>query len=292
MEWLQRMKDAMDYMEARMEEKLDIEAVARVACSSPFHFQRMFSMVTGVTVGEYLRKRRLSLAAQELASSQAKVIDVALKFGYDSPESFAKAFRKAHGITPSEARQPGAKLKAFPRISFHLSLRGEKEMEYRIIERGAFEVAGISFVTTCKDGENHRAIPKFWQENNANGTTARLAAQAPNHETLGICMEFNHADDTLRYMIASEVAPVAAADGSLGNSFETRTIPAATWAVFTSVGPMPHAIQDVWQRIFQDWFPSSNYEHAGGPEFELYPDEDPSGEDYRCEVWIPIKPKA
>ncbi|TYP75437.1 AraC family transcriptional regulator [Paenibacillus methanolicus] len=286
MEWLQRMKDAMDYMESRMEEKLDIEAAARVACSSPFHFQRMFSMITGVTVGDYLRKRRLSLAAQELASTSAKVIDVSFKYGYDSPESFAKAFRKAHGITPSEARQPGAKLKAFPRISFHLSLRGEKEMEYRIIERGAFEVAGVSFVTSCKDGENHRAIPKFWQEHNANGTTAKLAAHSPRHETLGICMDFNHADDTLRYMIAAEVGEAPEV------GFETLTIPASTWAVFTAIGPVPDAIQDVWQRIFQDWFPSSNYEHAGGPEFELYPDEDPTSPDHRCEIWIPIKPKS
>lgn len=128
MEWLVRMKDALDLMERKMEEQLDIGEIAKVAYSSPFHFQRMFHMLTGVTVAEYIRKRKLTLAAQELAISSAKVLDVALKYGYDSPESFSKAFRKLHGITPSAAREPGAQLKAFPRISFHLSLKSSGMM--------------------------------------------------------------------------------------------------------------------------------------------------------------------
>ncbi|MBB3110809.1 AraC family transcriptional regulator [Paenibacillus phyllosphaerae] len=286
MEWLLRLKEAMDYIESRMEEKLDIEAVASVACSSPFHFQRMFSMVTGCTVAEYVRRRKLTLAAQELASSSAKVIDVALKYGYESPESFAKAFRKAHGITPTEAREPGVVLKAFPRITFHLSLKGDQEMEYRIIERPAFTVVGKTYEVSCKDGENHRLIPTFWAACGQDGTIDKLAALSPKHETLGICMDFRHPEERFTYMIGAESSAPLTDDG-----FVAREIPAATWAVFTSTGPMPHAIQNLWGRIFQEWFPSSSYEHAGGPEFELYPDEDPNAGDYKCEVWIPIKPK-
>lgn len=143
MEWLNKMMDAINYMEMNMEGQLDIKDIAKAACSSPFHFQRMFHMMTGFTVAEYIRNSKLTLAAQELAIlSNIRVIDVALKYGYDSPESFAKAFRRAHGITPSAARGPGANLKAFPCISFHLSLKGDKDMDYRIIQKEAFKVIG------------------------------------------------------------------------------------------------------------------------------------------------------
>lgn len=110
MEWLLRMKEAIDLMESTMEKRMDIEQIARAAHSSPFHFQRMFHMLTGMTMAEYTRKRKLTLAAQELAMTSAKVLDVALKYGYDSPESFSKAFRKIHGISRSEARLPGVSL--------------------------------------------------------------------------------------------------------------------------------------------------------------------------------------
>lgn len=142
MEWLNRMRDALDYMERHMTEPVNMDEIAKAACSSPFHFQRMFNLLTGVTVAEYIRKRRLTLAAQELAMTPVRVLDVALKYGYDSPEAFAKAFRKAHGITPSAAREPGTVLKAFPRLSFHLSLKGDKEMDYRIVHKEVFKVVG------------------------------------------------------------------------------------------------------------------------------------------------------
>ncbi|GGH09385.1 AraC family transcriptional regulator [Paenibacillus segetis] len=286
MEWLIRMKDALDYMESKMEDNLNIDDIAKVAFSSPFHFQRMFYMITGVSVADYIRRRRLTLAAQELAISKVKVLDVALKYGYDSPESFAKAFRKAHGISPSTAREPGIQLKAFPRLSFHLSLKGDKEMDYKIVEKEEFTVVGKSVDFTTKDGENLRGIPLFWQEVNTDGTSDKLAKIGVNKDVLGICKDMNYAQETFSYWIAVEVGPDTDPQG-----YATTVIPAATWAVFTSVGPMPHAIQKVWERIFQEWFPSSGYEHTGKPEFELYPPGDPNAEDYVCEVWVPIKKK-
>jgi AraC family transcriptional regulator len=280
------MKDALDYMESKMEESLSIEDIAKVAYSSPFHFQRMFYMLTGLTVADYIRKRRLTLAAQELAISKVKVLDVALKYGYDSPEAFAKAFRKAHGITPSAAREPGVQLKASPRLSFHLSLKGDKEMEYKIVEKEAFTVIGKSFEVTIKDGENLRKIPLFWDEANKDGTTDKLIEIGVAQDILGICAEMDHAQEKFSYWIAVEVQP-----GTDTQEFKSTVIPAASWAVFTSAGPMPHAIQQLWERIFQEWFPGTGYEHTGGPEFELYPPGDPNAEDYRCEVWIPVMKK-
>ncbi|WP_150275591.1 AraC family transcriptional regulator [Paenibacillus tepidiphilus] len=286
MEWLNRMKDTLDYMESNMTKPLRIEEVARIAHVSPFHFQRMFGMITGFTVADYIRKRRLTLAAQELAVSKAKVLEVALKYGYDTPEAFTKAFRKAHGITPSAAREPGAALKAFPRLSFHLSLKGDQEMEYRIVERAAFQVIGKSWVVDTCEGENFRKIPQLWNEVNSDGTSERLESIGVHPNLMGICSDMDMQKETMTYWIAAEGSEETDPQG-----YEVTLIPAATWAVFTSVGPMPHAIQKIWERIYSEWFPSTGYEHANAPEFELYLPGDPGAEDYVCEVWIPVVKK-
>ncbi|TBL70779.1 AraC family transcriptional regulator [Paenibacillus thalictri] len=283
MEWLTRMTAAIDYMEERMTEKLDIAEISKTAYSSPFHFQRMFHMLTGFTVAEYIRNRRLTLAAQELAVSKDKVVDVALKYGYDSPESFSKAFRKAHGITPSDARDSGAGLKAFPRIAFQLTLKGDKEMDYKIVDKPAFTIVGKSIEVSMKEGENFREIPRFWQQSNSDGTVAKLCALAPDKDVLGVCLSSGHHKETFYYAIAIESSADAA-----GGEFTATPIPALSWAVFTSVGPMPGAIQNVWKRIFGEWFPATGYEHADGPELEVYPPGDTQAENYRCEIWVPI----
>ncbi|MDP4088865.1 MAG: AraC family transcriptional regulator, partial [Bacillota bacterium] len=279
-----RMVDAINYMETRMEEKFDIEDIARIAYFSAFHFQRMFHMLSGFTVAEYVRNRKLTLAAQELAvSPDVKVIDVALKYGYDSPESFTKAFKKVHGINPSEARKSGASLKAFPRISFHLSLKGDKDMDYKIVKKDAFKVIGKAIKVTTKDGENLKRIPEFWDQCYNDGTVKKLCSIDSDRDMLGICMDFDYANEEFAYMIALENE-----NNQEDWGLDIREIPAASWAVFTSVGPMPHSIQKVWSRIFEEWFPSSGFEHADAPELEVYPPGDGSSQDYKCEVWIPV----
>lgn len=280
------MNAALDLMEKKLEGRLEIEAIAQAAYVSPFHFQRMFYMLTGMTVAEYMRKRKLSIAAQELALTTAKVIDVALKYGYDSPESFAKAFRKIHGIAPSEARNPGVRLKAFPRISFHLSVRGDQDMEYRIVEQEAFTVVGKSIQVSCQDGEHHRLIPQFWAECDRDGTVARLVTIGSGEHLYGITLDMQPDQETLTYMIATKGSPSSQAEG-----FSLRTVPAATWAIFASVGPVAAALPNVFQRIFQEWFPATGYEHAEAPVLEVYPPGDVTAEDYRCEVWIPVVKK-
>ena len=286
MEWLQRMSEAIAYMEEHIEEPYDPATIAKVACASTFHFQRMFDMLAGVTVADYLRKRRLTLAAQELAMTKAKVLDVALKYGYDSPESFAKAFRRVHGVSPSAAREPGVVLKAYPRISFHLMLKGDKDMDYKIIEREAFKVVGKCRKISTKDGANLQHVPAFWQEAKVVKLEERLMPYNSGKAILGICLEMEMDKEHFTYMIAVESTKTPA-----GGDFAVRTIPASTWAVFSSVGPMPDAIQEVTQRIYQEWFPATGYEHAGTAELEVYPPGDPGAADYRCEVWIPIKKK-
>ncbi len=188
MEWLDRMSRALDYIEDSITEKLDMAEAARIAWSSPFHFQRTFHVITGMTVAEYARRRRLILAAQELARGE-KVLDVALKYGYETPESFAKAFRKAHGISPSGAHVLGARLKAFPRISFHISIMGEKDMDYKIIHRDAFNVVGAGRRITMGDGDNFRQVPLFWEEKKADGTFERICSMVGKMGVMGVCTE-------------------------------------------------------------------------------------------------------
>jgi AraC family transcriptional regulator len=251
-----------------------------------FIFQRMFLMLTGMTVAEYIRKRRLTLAAQGLATSSSKVLDVALKYGYDSPESFSKSFRKIYGIAPSEARNPGVSLKAFPRITFHLSLKGDKEMDYRIVEKEAFTVIGKSIQVTCEDGEHTRQIPKFWEKCHQDGTIAKLTSIGTGENLLGIILDMQPGKGDFTYMIGTQADLTSSVKG-----FSVSTIPASTWAIFTCVGPLPGSIQSVFGRIFQEWFPATGYEHSGAPELEVYPPGDTMAEDYRCEVWIPVVKK-
>jgi AraC family transcriptional regulator len=287
MEWLERMQNALDHIENNLEGTLEITEVAKVAYSSSFHFQRLFYMITGMTVADYIRKRRLTLAAQELSCSDHRVLDVALKYGYDSPESFTKAFKKVHGISPTAARKPGVPLKAYPRLSFHLSLQGDKDMDYKIVEKGPFQIIGKCIRTTTHDGENRRRIPEFWDECCASGLITRLCKYANTGTTLGVCTDFSTDLEEMSYMVAVEKP-----QKNEPHEFEVREIPSSTWAVFTAVGLLPSSIQKLLDQIYGEWFPSMGFQHSGGPELEVYLPGDTTAEDYRCEVWIPVVIKA
>ncbi|MCT4566422.1 MAG: AraC family transcriptional regulator [Maledivibacter sp.] len=285
MKWLSRLTNALDYIEENIEGKIDIYEVAKISYSSPSHFQRMFYMIMDVTIAEYIRKRKLTLAAQELATSRAKVIDIAFKYGYETPEAFSKAFKNLHGIPPSAARRPGIKLKAYPRLSFQISIKGDENMDYKIIDKDAYKLIGKSIRVSTKDGENYIRIPKFWEEFNRKGLNNRIMELTEKKDMLGICTDYCEDLQELTYIIAVEKTK----DVELGE-FEEFEIPPSTWAVFQSIGSIPDAIQRVWKRIYSEWFPATGYEHSGGPEMELYPNEglSPNDDDYRCEVWIPI----
>lgn len=288
MDWIQGMRRAIDCMEECLTEPADFGQIAREAGASSFHFMRMFEILTGITVGEYLRQRRLTLAGQELALSGAKVIDVALRYGYSTPESFAKAFRRFHGISPSAAREPGANLKSIGKLSIQITLKGDRVLNYKLIEKEAFTILGKKLRVSCKDGENYRVIPKFCEKCSRDGTSAYLEPLADKSiGALGICTNFNQQTDDFDYYCAAEYD-----GGEIPQGMETLGIPKLTWAVFESVGSMPGAIQDVWKRIFSEWFPFSGYEHADGPELEVYEKGDMDAPDYKCAVWIPVVKKA
>jgi AraC family transcriptional regulator len=252
----------------------------------------MFEVITGITAGDYARRRRLSLAAMELASGDAKVIDLALRYGYDSPDAFAKAFRKLFGCTPSEARQPGVRLRSYLPITFSISLKGAQAMEYRIETKPAFSLTGVAIRTTSKEGQAMQEIPAHWGRCMADGTFAKLLALVPAGSAIGVAgvsAEPDMVNQEFTYFIAVETP---ADRSALPANSRDVAVPAATWGVFESRGPIPEALQGVMQRIFGEWFPTSGWEHAEAPELEIYSPGDIRAADYYSEIWIPLKKAA
>lgn len=286
MNWMENMNNALEFIEENIENSITSDDIAKVAYSSKFHFLRIFNMLTGMTLGDYIRQRRLSLAAKDVISSNTKILDIAYKYGYETPEAFTKAFKKLHNISPSQARKKGKNLKAIPPISFEIKVKGEKKMDYKIIKKEEFKIAGISKRVTTKNGENYNIIPKFWDEVCENGTVEQIKKNAGQLGILGVCYDSDSEQEEFSYMIAIEGDIIEGLD-----NYDVINIPECTWAVFESIGPMPDAIIKVWRRIFSEWFPATKYEHADAPELEVYLPGNPNSEDYKCEVWIPIVEK-
>ena len=288
MVWSERMTAAIDYIEDNLEGDIDFNTAADKACCSPFHFQRMFFVVTEVTPAEYVRRRRLTLAARDLSSGRMKVIDVAVKYGYDSPDAFTRAFRNLHGITPQAAREPGVTLTAYPRISFHIELKGGNDMDYRILERPTFPVAITSRQFTNVGGQNFKDIPAWWQEFMASpdcGEMTALTGEKPGVQTGGVMLGVCYGDagtGEFSYGIAVELP-----EGASAGKFEKMVIPATTWAVFACTLAN---LQDVTKQIFREWYISTGYEHPGTPDLEVYLPEG-SGDDMKCEIWAPVVDK-
>lgn len=290
MDWLDKMNSAMNYIEDHLDQEVDPAETAKRACCSVTHFQRMFSFVTGIHLSEYIRRRRLTLAAFELQEGYAKVIDIALKYGYDSPEAFSRAFKLLHGIMPTAARGKGIELKAYPRLSFHISIRGDVEMNYRIEEKQAFKMAGVAADMDCTNGKQYADIPKMWEAGLGDGSLERLGSHFgldPEKDLLHAALH-SFRERYFTYMIGAVVPPEADAGG-----YAVLEVPALTWAIFPTSEhteeQTTEAIQAVWKRIFPEWFPTSGYEHADGPEFEMY--YNLGNGRFQTEVWIPVVKK-
>ena len=285
MDWLERMNNAMKYIEDHLDQEIDYAQAAKAACCSVYHFQRIFSFASELSLGEYIRLRRMTLAALDLLNTQDKVIDIALKYGYQSPTAFTRAFVNMHGAAPSAVREGGVMLKSFPRITFLMAIKGGKEMNYKIEEKPGMRFVGKKEAVSNTNGQNLMRIPQLWQEICKEETFDKIMALSNGVPSgvLGICANFRDAD--LDYFIASS------SDEQVPEGMDELKIPAGLWVVFQCVGPMPKAIQEVWKQAYTEWFPSSGYEHTGGAEIEWYSDGGGEAEDYLSEVWIPVVKK-
>lgn len=282
MDMLDRMNQAMAYIEQHLAEEMDHTQLARITGCSGYHFTRMFSFIAGVPLSEYIRRRRLTAAAFELQSGDHKVIDVALKYGYSSPTSFHRAFQNLHGLPPKAAREKGAKLKSYPVMTFHLSIKGDVQMNYRIVEKQEMLMVGIKKDMALVNGdEDFEAISGMWAELTQEKASEIMALSNGAIQGL-IGVSANNNGKTVDYYI------VCTTDTLNASGMDKLHIPATTWGVFQSLGPLPEALVNTWKRIFSEWFPTSGYECAALPTLEIYEDGDIHAEDYRCELWLPI----
>lgn len=286
MDWITGIQNAVDYIEDHITDELDFTEIAKRSACSPFYFQRIFGILCGIPLGEYIRNRRLTLAGSELSVTDAKVIDMALKYGYDSPESFARAFVKFHGITPSAAKKNGSALKSFSRVSVQIILKGGHIMDYKIVKKEAFQVLEKVERQSIDDAQNQNTIPDFWTRSRADGTVETLLAQTPDrHFLYGICCDNQPTDSkTFAYSIAALYGGGAIPDG-----YRVTQIPERTWAVFRVTGAMPNAIQETWHTICAEFFPTCGYRPTYELNIEAYTDGDMTAPDYKSEIWVPVE---
>lgn len=276
--WTENIQNAVKYIEENLTEDIQIADIASAAYVSEFHFRRIFSVLCGFTIGEYIRSRRLTLAAQELSATDIKVIDAAVKYGYDSPDSFAKAFTRFHGISPSAAKEKGANLKSFAPLQIKLTLKGGTIMEYRIVEKAAFTVMGRS--RRFSADTSYDEIPKFWDEHMQSGENKKVCGM------YGICLDGD--GKNFDYLIADNYLPC----NDIPEGYVTRVIPAGTWAVFPCRGALPKALQDVNTKIWSEWLPNcKDYKLAGNYNIEMYTPLCDDPDDYYSEIWIPVEKK-
>lgn len=288
MDSLASMNQALAYIEEHLMEEIDYREVAKIAYCSEYHFKRMFSFLAGISLSEYIRRRRLSLAALDLKDERLRIVDVAVKFGYSSADSFSRAFQSLHGILPSEARSEHTQLKAYPRMTFQLSVRGGYEMNYRIVEKGPFKVVGFKKrVPIIFEGVNPE-IAKMTAL-----LTPEIVAQLKamsNVEPIGIISaSVNFSESRMEEKGELDHYIGVATSHNEVSDFDVLNVEAGTWAVFESVGPFPETLQNVWGRIYSEWFPSSGYEAVVGPEILWNENPDTTNPNYRSEIWIPVK---
>lgn len=285
MEWMAIIGNSIQYMEDHITEDMKADDIAKSVGVSAFYFQKGFAMLCGFTVAEYIRNRRLALAGNDLLVTDEKIIDIAMKYGYDSQDSFTKAFTRFHGVTPTSVRKGDVLLKSFAPLKIKISLEGGYLMDYKIVKKEAFTV--IANAKTFPYEGAKEIVPQFWQEHFQTGKGAVVCG------CYGINMDLEMGQENFEYLIADPYDP----QKDVPEGFVTRTIPAFDWAVFPCKGAMPNALQDVNTKIYTEWLPAlKEYEFAAGYCVEYY--DDPTkyekgtlDENYYCEIWIPVKKK-
>lgn len=287
--WHERLNKAIDYIEENLNGSIDFDVVAKIMCQSIINFQRTFSIITDFSIHDYIRRRRLTLAAFELQNSKEKVINIAMKYGYESPEAFTRAFKEVHGISPSIARKEGKELKTFPRITFQLTIKGDVAMDYRIETKDDFSVYGIERMIYTKEGNGLSEIPEFWMKCAKNGSLERLANSTKTTCCINaICSYYETIGDSYPYMLFVPFTSDSDAKG-----YRKVNVPAATWAVFKTEKhtqeQTSNILQGLVKRVYTEWLPTANYQKLDGYEMELYYQTDDGM--FYCEEWVRVIPK-
>ena len=287
---LQNMNEALNFIEENLTNEIDVSEVAKRALCSEYHLKRMFSFLAGVPLSEYIRRRRLTLAAFDLNNSNSRIIDIAIKYGYDSPDAFTRAFHHIHGITPSEAKNNGHTIKSYPSMTFQLSVKGGNPMDYRIEEKEAFSIVGVQKRVPIVFHGVNPDIAAMWKS--LDEDTIKELKKLSNIKPSGlISASTDFSEGRMEEEGGLEHYIGVATTNKAPNDFAQLGVSALTWAVFGSVGPFPETLQDIWGRIYSEWFPSSNYEQVKGPEILWNESKDTNSTNFKSEIWIPVKKK-
>ncbi|MFH9607476.1 GyrI-like domain-containing protein [Streptomyces sp. NPDC017448] len=284
---LERLNDAMDHIEAHLGERIDAADLARIAMTSEHHFRRMFSALAGLPLAEYVRRRRMTVAGAEvLAAPDRTLLDVAVRYGYDSGEGFARAFRAVHGIGPGEARRTGAVLRSQQRLTFRLVVEGSTAMRYKLVEKDDFRVVGKKArVPLVHEGPNP-AIAEFIR-GIGREELDRIAALS-DQEPAGLLGVSDQLDRSRAEGTELDYYHGVVSGAEPPEDLDVLSVPAGTWAVFQSEGEFPQALQYLWRDVFTQWFPSNPYASRPGPEI-LQVRLMEEGKRAEAELWIPVE---
>ena len=296
MEWIRQLQEAICFMETHLLEKINYEDVAASVYMSSYSFHRCFSMMAGMTANDYIRQRRLSLAAQELQRDGISVLDAALKYGWETPESFAKAFARFHGITPRQAREPGAALRMFNPLVIKITLEGGTVMDYRIIhkEGQTFLALVRAFPNSIINDDNDHSIPDFWEECNRRKLLKPIESARPEgkRDLYGLCSPKVDETDHFEYgigILADGDTDAETVEACLKKGFRLWQTETMDYAVFDCMGEDGDCISRMWQKFYHEFLPQSGYEQTECTDYEIYFENTKPG--LFCELWIPVKKK-
>lgn len=286
---LERLNEAMEYVEHRLDGPIDVAEAARIAMTSEYHLRRMFSALAGIPLSEYIRRRRLTVAGAEVLAGERTLLDVAVRYGYASGEAFARAFRAVHGVGPGEARRTGAALRSQPRMSFRLVVEGTSSMRYRIVEKEEFRVVGRKArVPLVHEGVNP-AIATFIRSLGKE-TVERIKALS-DQEPEGIVQVSDDLADSRAEGTELDYYHGVVSSAPVPEDMDALPVAAGTWAVFDSSGAFPQTLQYLWRDVFTEWFPSNPYRSRPGPEI-LRVHVSPDGARADAQLWIPVERTA
>jgi len=286
MDWIKNLNESINYIEENLHGEISYETISKIAGCSVYNFQRMFSYIADKPLSEYIRNRRLTMAAFDLLNSTERIIDISLKYGYESQDSFTRAFKKFHRVLPSSVRNETVQLKSCPKLSFQISIKGENHMNYQIEQWPEFRVMGVSH--KVKTSEAFEVIPQIWENSWKNGTMKRFIDNFPDYRPagfLGIAQGGQWGEsEEMEYIIAvtNHVDVPNCKHVPVLEGMKEFTYPAATWAIFEANGELPDATQKVYKQFYSEWLPNSGYELADLPVIECYMQEN------HQEVWIAI----
>ncbi|MDE7324993.1 MAG: AraC family transcriptional regulator [Lachnospiraceae bacterium] len=291
---IQLIQRAICYMEEHIYEDMDYGDIAKYVAMSSYNFHRMFAFVVGMTASEYIRNRRLTLAALELQTTDISVLDAAYKYGYETPESFSKAFSRFHGSTPRQAREKGAKLHLFNPLVIKITLEGGNMMDYRMEhrEREKFIALVKAFPNEIINDDNDHSIPDFWAESYEKNRIEPMKMLRPEgkRDLYGMCSPLGKGDTHFHYgigVILDQDTDTEKLNQMIKDGYSIWETEPADYAVFQCFGADGDCLGEAWSRFYKEFVPQTGYVQTDDTDYEIYYEQGEKG--LFCELWIPVK---